>query len=253
MKTYLFGLSALALASVANADVVFDNIPDPLAGNYPSLGYQATSTQEFGNKITLAGGARLATDAVFTMSSWAKKSEHPSIGSATHFDHDITLNIYAAGPGDTVGALLGTKTQTFSIQYRPEVFGFNGIAQNISFDLSSLSLNLPDTFIYGVAYNTETHGYNPMGTPGPWNSLNYGVVGSAPTVGTDVDADDVFWNTSFAGFYTDGGAGGVGTFRKDTAWTGFTPMAQFNAVPEPATMTALALGAAAMLRRRKKA
>lgn len=252
MKTSIVAIATLIVAASANADVVFDNIPSPLAGNYPSLGYEATSTQEFGNQITLAGGARLATSAVFTMSSWAKKSEHPGIGTATTFDHDITLNIYASGPGNTVGALLGTKTQTFSILYRPEVFGFNGIAQNIEFDLSSLALNLPDTFIYGVAYNTQNHGYTPNGTPGPWNSLNYGLVATAPSVGTDVDADDVFWNTSHGPFYTDGGAGGVGTFRQDTAWSGFVPMAQFNAVPEPASMAALALGAAAMLRRRKK-
>jgi hypothetical protein len=161
------------------------------------------------------------------------------------------MNIYAAGAGDSVGSLLGTVTQTFSILYRPEVYDYNGIAQNVTFDLSGLGLTLPETFIYGIAYNTQSHGYNPLGTAGPWNSLNYGVIASAPTVGTDLNTDDVYWNTSFAGFYADGGAGGVGTFRKDTTWTGFTPMVQFEAVPEPASMTILALGALAALKKRK--
>jgi len=250
----LYTLGALGLlATSANAQVVFDNIPATLAGNYPSLGYQATQTAEFGNKITLAGSTRLATAATLTMSSWAKKSDWPTVGTATTFDHDITLNIYAAGTGNTVGALIGTKTQTFSILYRPESFGFNGIAQNITFDLSSLNLNYPDTFIYGLAYNTQTWGANPTGVGGPYNSLNYAVIDSAPTVGTDNDADDTFWNTQTAGNYTDGGVGGVGTFRRDTGWTGFTPMARFDSVPEPASMTALALGGLALLKRRKKA
>jgi hypothetical protein len=29
----------------------------------------------------------------------------------------------------------------------------------------------------------------------------------------------MFWNKSFAAFYTDGGAAGVGIFRQDTNWT----------------------------------
>jgi hypothetical protein len=45
-----------------------------------------------------------------------------------------------------------------------------------------------------------------------------GALGAA-TVGTDVDTDSVFWNTSTAGEYADGGTAGVGIFRKDTGWT----------------------------------
>jgi hypothetical protein len=44
----------------------------------------------------------------------------------------------------------------------------------------------------------------------------------------------VFWNTSYAGFYADGGAGGVGTFRQDTNWAGDVPAVQFTATaPSP--------------------
>jgi hypothetical protein len=38
------------------------------------------------------------------------------------------------------------------------------------------------------------------------------------TVGSDANTDAVFWNTSYAGFYADGGASAVGTFREDTNW-----------------------------------
>src|SRR5207248_4089929 len=42
------------------------------------------------------------------------------------------------------------------------------------------------------------------------------------------DLDDVFWSTSTAGWYTDGGAAGVGIFRRDTAWAPYVPMASFG-------------------------
>jgi hypothetical protein len=60
----------------------------------------------------------------------------------------------------------------------------------------------------------------PIHLAGPYNSLNVGVpTNGTATVGTDDNADGVFWNTSFAGFYNDGGAAGVGIFRQDTNWT----------------------------------
>jgi len=58
---------------------------------------------------------------------------------------------------------------------------------------------------------------------GPYNSLNVGAVGSA-TVGTDDNADRVFWNTSTPGWYADKGVpGGWGLFREDTGWAADTP------------------------------
>jgi hypothetical protein len=75
-------------------------------------------------------------------------------------------------------------------------------------------VTLPNDVIVGVAYNTADYGASPIGSPGPNNSLNVGVPnGQTASVGTDDNADNVFWNTSFAGFYADGGAAGVGIFR----------------------------------------
>ncbi len=81
----------------------------------------------------------------------------------------------------------------------------------------------------------STWGYNPIGMPGPYESLNVGTAnvngaGVPPSVGTDVEPDATFWNTAVAGFYTDGGAGGVGIFRRDTDWLGFEPAVQFTAI-----------------------
>jgi hypothetical protein len=97
---------------------------------------------------------------------------------------------------------------------------YNGIAFNAVFDLSALNVTLPNDLIVGVAYNTQSYGAAPMGVGGPYNSLNVGIpTNQAVTVGSDANTDAVFWNTSHAPFYTDGGASGVGTFRQDTNWT----------------------------------
>jgi hypothetical protein len=103
--------------------------------------------------------------------------------------------------------LLATTTQPITIPWRPAVYAFNGIAFNATFDMSSLGVMLPNNVIIGVAYNTADYGAAPIGVPGPYNSLNVGVpTGQTASVGTDDNPDNVFWNTSFAGFYSDGGA-----------------------------------------------
>ena len=51
----------------------------------------------------------------------------------------------------------------------------------------------------------------------------------APIVGTDQASNGVYWDTDTAGYYCDGGAAGVGTFRSDApCWTGFRPMARIG-------------------------
>ena len=51
---------------------------------------------------------------------------------------------------------------------------------------------LPDTLIWGIAYNAASGGYSPIGSPGPYDSLNVGAFTINPTVGTDVDEDMAF-------------------------------------------------------------
>ena len=72
-------------------------------------------------------------------------------------------------------------------------------------------------------------GIPPIGAPGPYESLNVGLNSTPPVaVGTDVYPDGVYINYQLATFYTDGGVGGVGTFRLDTGWAPYTPAVQFT-------------------------
>jgi len=250
-RSFAFIGASLVIAAASQASSIYSNIPGTLAGNYPSLGYQATSTSEFGDRVNFGGSDRLLQSATVTMSSWARSE---NFGNATSFNHPLTLNIYGAGVGSTPGALLGTVTQSFVIPYRPIGWGFNGIAFNATFDFSTLNLALPESIVYGLAYNTQSWGTSPIGVDGPYNSLNFALntaLAGGISVGTNDNLDDTLWNTSHGGFYDDNGAGGVGTFRTDIGWTGLTPMIEFNAIPTPGAIALLGMSGLLVARRRR--
>lgn len=238
--------ASLALAASAGAvtsSVIYDATPSPLPGNVASLGFQATQTAEFGDEVVFTGTNRRLTSVTVTMSDWALHSTYPTMPAAG-WTHPITLNLYNTNAlNPTVpGTLIASTTQTFTVPWRPaedptncptkdspgyaykwqsapgapDTNCYNGFAFNISFDLNTV---VPDRIVYGIAYNTNTWGYAPIGAPGPYESLNVGVpTGQLATSGTDVSPDQVFWNTKTAAWYSDGGLGGTGTFRLDNGW-----------------------------------
>jgi len=281
-------MAAPAVASGGSA--IYDTTVSPSPGNLPSLGFEATSTSEFGNQISLGGTARVLTSVVVQMSSWACQTGSGATCATTAgstFNEPITLNIYKVGPANaygpsTVGSLISTTTQTFAIPYRPSADPtdcstgpndgtqwydaalascFNGYLTNITFTLGHV--NLPTNVIYGIAYNTSDYGSHPYGHSTPchtsgnncgYDSLNVALSNEppAPSVGSDPYQGTVYWDTSYAGFYCDGGAAGTGTFRIDTpagdgsgatsgCWSVsgttspyYVPAVQFNAVSSTA-------------------
>ncbi len=254
-------LLCLAASSGAVAESIYNSIPGTLAGSYPSVGFQATQTSEFGDRVTFGGTARDLSSARFTMVNWAKYEDYNVGGqyydngqwAGNGFTHSFTLNLYQAGTGTSHGALIASVTQSHFIAYRPTGWGFNGYAQNIDFDLSSLGITVPESIVWGLAYSTETYGASPLGANGPYNSLNMGLNSAGDggvTVGS-TDLDRLFWDTSTAGWYTDGGAAGSGIFREDWAWTGYNPMASFEAVPGPGALALLGMAGAFGSRRRR--
>lgn len=251
---FLFVALFSATQAFAQGVTVYNNIPTPLPGNLASLGFEATSTSEFGDRVkfsTGTGGDLLT--ATVTMSSWGCESgtwsqENCVTTPGATFSHPITLNIYEVGVGNEPGDLIGSVTQTFNIPYRPSTDPdcangawqdgsgdcWNGLATNITFDLSSLP-NVPNEVIFGIAYNTTHRGYAPIGEaascfsePGGcgYDSLNVGTTDENPTVGANSDPDDAYWNTSIASWYCSPGP--AGTFRRDCGWTGFQPAVKFT-------------------------
>jgi hypothetical protein len=246
----------------ASGTAIYDSTVNPLPGNLPSLGFEATQTSEVGNQVTLSGAANDLNNVVVTMSSWGCQNGAGGNGYGTAnacvtttgatFNEPITLNIYSVGANNAVGGLLATDTQTFAIPYRPSasdpsVYSAegctatngkwfnssdntcnNGLATNITFNLSAQNVVLPSNVIYGIAYNTSDYGASPYGHSTAcsgtvsgcgYDSLNVGL-SQDPTnvsVGTDPNPGTLYWNTSTAADYCDDGTGGTGTFRIDGA------------------------------------
>ena len=239
----LGALTAVLVAGALAAPVpstVYDATPTPLPPNVASVGFEATSTSQFGDYVHLGGTDRVLKTVAVTMSDWALYSDYSSdaryMANSATWSHPITVNVYSnhLGANGVPDTLLATTTRTISIPWRPSADPtcsngtawragdgncYNGIAFNASFDLSSPSVVLPNDVIVGIAYNTADYGTTPIHLSGPYNSLNVGApTGQTASVGTDDNADNVFWDTSFAGFYADGGTAGVGIFRQDTGW-----------------------------------
>jgi hypothetical protein len=220
----VFNARTIAVKVVAPQPVaVYESFPAPVPPSLVSESFQATATSEFGDSVTLAGTARKADKAAFVMVTWDQHA----------YTYPITLNLYATG--DLVHPF-ATVTQQFDIPARPPAdpsctdgrwlasdgchYGF---AFPVTFDLTGVTL--PDTFVYGIAYNTQTYGAQPTGQDGYYNSLNVGLVSAAPTVGSRVDGT-VYQNSSWSGAYQ--GTGTPGQFGPDTNWNIHVP-ARFTA------------------------
>jgi hypothetical protein len=259
MRTAVIG-AAMAIAGVAviaapatvglaksDPDVLYKSIPSPLPDNLPSVGFQATQTAEFGNQINFTKTASPLATVKVTMSSFACQSgawfSHDcSTTPGATFTEPITFNIYNANAPQSIlpGSLITSVTKTFKIPYRPSVrmscsnggWGAscsNGKAATITFNFSSLHVNLPSSVVYGVAYNTTSWGYHPIGTQPcdataqgcPYDSLNVGLSQDPTNLsrGTDANPGKAFLNSATPSNYCDGGTAGTGVFRLDSPGT----------------------------------
>lgn len=276
--TLLLTAFAVLPSEAADADGsrIYDGIPSPYPGNFPSIGFQATSTDEFGDHIRFAGTERRLSSVVVGMSNWACGNDFtlvnnvwvPKVGNApcttdattgAGYNHPITLNLYAVNSTSgkpEPGALLASKTQQFFIPFRPSANPaqcnggpqwysaadgkcYNGYAFTIEFDFAALNVTLPNEIIFGVAYNTYTHGANPIGVNGPYSSLNVAVNDQAmPTIGADVEPEAMFQDSTWAEAYCDTATTTLDVFRRDgDCWEPYTSVVRFNLKPAEVTLT----------------
>ena len=134
-------------AGAASAEVVYDNVPGALPGNFASIGLAATSTTEFGGEIELAGTARSKPTVTVVMSSWACQTGSWTSGCSTPkptkgFKVPLTVRVYAAN--ELSEGPVAEKTKNIKMLYRP------------SDDLT----NCPEGgHWYDVAEKTCYHGY----------------------------------------------------------------------------------------------
>jgi hypothetical protein len=236
-------LAVSAGAASAASEPVYNNIPSPLPGNLPSLGFQATQTSEFGGQVEFAGVNRKNPVVKVTMSSFACVTGAWNGGNCgtpagTKFEWPITISVYEVGIENSVGLLLARASKTYKMPYRPSAnFAkcngadagkwysmvsnacFNGKAFNVSLGLKLAKL--PQKAIISVAYNTSNYGAEPQHAACqsteagcPYDSLNVAVrePGEAgPSLGSDPAPDDAYINSTTAGNYC-ANSGGVSTF-----------------------------------------
>ena len=214
----------ITTAAVAQGQVIYDATVSPLPGNLPSVGAEAYAFNELGDAVTFAGTARNLSSVTVTLSSWGCQSgqwfsaDCVTAPGAT-FSVPMTLNIYQAGATPGPGALITTRTQTFTVPYRPStdstnctggrwyngVTCFNGLATNVTFNFASLPL-LPSSVVYGIVYDSTHYGPSPIGESAPcfsgsggcpYDSLN---IALAPlvTVGVKPFLDTIYQNTLYA-------------------------------------------------------
>jgi len=259
-------LAAVAVLATTAASASAAKIPHsvlytstaPGVGNIPSVGVEAYSFNQIGDEVLLRRVAKIKSVAV-QLSSWACQSGAWNTGDCVTtpgatFTTPITLNLYKASSTDAVtgettpGALIATVTRTFTIPYRPSASShctgaqagewfkngqgcFNGLAHTIGFTLTGLKTKLPTDVVWGVSYNSDNSGPEPLGGSGaPEDSLN---VGLSPAVraGHERFPGGIFWDTRFAAFSC-GPPFVTGDFNLDNAsgcWAGDVPAAQFNA------------------------
>lgn len=236
-------LALFVLPVFASAEVIYDSIPgDSVPGSDPSLGFQATQTNEFGDYIEFGGISRTLSSVDVLLNSWACQEGNWYDSTCAHpdpendgYDHPITLTLYHVDGSGNPGSVIASVTEMVHVPWRPASdvecgTGYlpdcnNGFNFTASFDLSGVEV--PNQVAYGISFNTQTYGPEPLGVDGPYNSLNMSVPDAVPTVGTDLDSDAVLWNTETVAWYSAPCPGN--TFCKDTAWSGYVPAARFNA------------------------
>jgi enamine deaminase RidA (YjgF/YER057c/UK114 family) len=256
LAAVLLGAGVMASsAGVAEAaqdpGVVYDSIGSP-PGNVSSIGFQATSTRELGDRVQVGPGTHELSSVTVLMSSWACQTggwtgpTPCSSADLATFTHPLTLKLYADNGSGAPGAVLTSTTMNAVIPYRPSADPvnctggrwfdgttcFNGFAAPVTFNFPTGTL-LPSRFIWAISYNTTNRGYSPIGPAAcgsncPYDSLNVGVqtLTTKPTRGTDVDPSGLFVNSSSSSYYCDGGVGGLDVFRlSNGCWTPNRPMA----------------------------
>ena len=208
-------------AGTAGAEVVYNNVPSPLPGNFASIGLAATSSTEFGGEIELAGTARSKPTVTVVMSSWACETGGVYEGTCKTlkkkpFKVPVTIKVYSVG--ELEEGPIAEKTRTEKMFYRPSSDPakcdterwydaadgqcYHGYAFPISIKLGKLK-KMPRRSVITVSYPHSS---------GPAQSLN--VATSEPPEGTlSLGAQPVeewFVNSTWSGMYCTGTPGALG-------------------------------------------
>jgi hypothetical protein len=200
------GVVAAAASTSAASEVVYNNIPNTLPGNFVSVGAEAYSYAEVGTQLELGGSKRNKPQVEVVMSAWA--CQYGTWYQATcetpqpkkKFKWPLTVKFYEVGENNAVGEYLGETSKTFSMPYRPSddtvhctegrwydaasATCFHGYAFKVKFPPVKV-LRLPKRVIIGISYNTSDHGPAPVGSANACNTKSAGCYYDSLNVGLE--------------------------------------------------------------------
>jgi len=254
--------SALCAGAASAREVIYNNIPSPLPGNFASVGNEAYSMSQFGGEVEFTGTARDNLTVKVVMSSWAcqrgnwveETCESGLPKKKRYFTVPVTFTLYEVGPGNTVGTKRWERRKSYKMQYRPSgspkctggrwydeatATCYHGKAFTIS--LTGMKVrHLPSKAIIAVSYNTTDHGPHPIGPAAcsttsegcPYDSLNVALSEPAEnTLSFGADpTEEVFVNSTYPEMFCEGGSEGVfGPADCPAFWEGDQPMFEVTA------------------------
>lgn len=183
---------AVAAGAASASEVIYNNLQIPQTGEVAGFGGQDAQTSEFGGQVEFVGTARKNPTVIVQMSTWACETGNwpektCKTAAGAKFEWPITISVYEAGPGNSVGAKIAGGSKVYKIPYRPsestkctgENAGywyrggkcFVGNAFKISIGLKVAKL--PPKAIISVSYNTSDYGAEPQ-RPKPCNATATG-------------------------------------------------------------------------------
>ena len=179
------------------SEVVFQTIPAVPEPSYASFGIEDLVAQGKGDRVlgegmNLGGSNRFLESVEVAMVNFAKASDWPALASENPkgYLHPLTIIVYRV-QGNSL-TLLAQKTTPTLIPWRPATlddgseYPYSSVAFNARLDFND-PVELSGEIAVLVAYNTESGGFDPLGTPGPYNALNVALADYPPLVGLDED------------------------------------------------------------------
>lgn len=233
MDRLIFCVLAAAVTASANT-TVFSNLPAVLPVNTPSYGFEANGIDELGTRVSLAAGSRELESVTIYLSDWAHATDAGSVGVGDAFGwrHPVTVNLYLTDDAGDVGGLLTSQTVD---AYLPWSNRAGGVLAPVTFSFSGQHVTLPDSLILTVAFNTQNYGASPLGTAGPYNSLN---VATAALSGVAFPVTAGAYGDADVGYDAERG----GALTASAGWAPYQPMFEIVATPEPGTWMLMAAG-----------
>jgi hypothetical protein len=244
-----------------DSNVAYNSMPTDVVNCInPATGFEATSTNEFGDLVNLAPTSGTHVSLQVDFQSFACQSGHwydatCSSASGATFDWPITANLYDPAGSGGLTTPIATVTTTQTIPYRPSadpscpavgssnVVGAawqnpqapggqcqNSIGKVLTFNFPNV-ITLPSQVVWTVAFNTSDYGASPQGTQActgtsggcPYDSLNVGDKSypNAPYAGTDPSEDTVYLSQGNP----------AGSLQAQAGWTGFRPLGEIITTP----------------------